>query len=870
MLEFYGLDTLTPTEWVERQVEGGMATMATMVTMRTMTAMNIQLNKSAFKGEASAEQLLSSLASLDSARQLLRDDCDPLDLKDPSFVRQVLLARAPPTTTEESQSHLEIPINSIVITQANFDPRGFLKEVHFETSFNDLLRGRQNLERASLQRNESLKNLVKQNFDRFVNAKNSTEAVFKDMQQRRLTEQDHGMRKAIEAVSVAFQRAQDVYGALMERREREVRLCKKLELFNQYSFIFSLGYRLEQAMKVGEYQTAVFDYRKAKTMMQDAVNGTLKNLLQKTWAGHVDQTLGALRSELNSKLANSVFNYEVHSKLIDFLIDLDSHPDPVTTFFNLRKNDILNQCKTALNRNIEEIKCVSADIDSAAVPRILLAMVQRRQAHRVGMLQVDIVRCWKIRASFFYTISDLYSKFYADFGKFINGLLNGRFCRDKARRQQDISINEERIYEFANDFANLFPALIGQILDATLVTKGGIQESSIVAMHYSGKAASQLCEMHILTVDAKAPLSIVEATRKIVENAVHSFLNTIWDAADGDCALLPNFETWQSSGEGFDLSTVLVKGFETLLVTLIDGSASLVKSFNEAINGTASGTISKTTSKANNLSNLDTRLTGSICAFLQSVAKLALDSKEVSNPDQIVAAVDDQKDIVRLQDLSVSYKLLTVMTNMLYLRQVAIPHIFETFSLSGALGTISDSAKQSAIAALDSIEDKVKQKYLDEKRGRLLSLIQMGTINSGFDWLEERPPGSIRQYLHTILLELVSIQTQIYDVSSAILRPLMSNLVLDILQEFLRCIKLIREFGPGGYLQLRSEVALIQNKLITVMDQEALDLYAGINGALESACQALPKAEETRKIIDQLVRDTDKSTSMSFSCFQYT
>lgn len=129
------------------------------------------------------EQLLSSLAALDSARQLLREDCDPLGIKDANFIRQLQAARAAtagnahhrqhqaPSTSDimnegaamESVSNLSAtastsavgstgqvayssganttPPGSLLITSAAFSPRVFLREVHADTSFAELKRG---------------------------------------------------------------------------------------------------------------------------------------------------------------------------------------------------------------------------------------------------------------------------------------------------------------------------------------------------------------------------------------------------------------------------------------------------------------------------------------------------------------------------------------------------------------------------------------------------------------------------------------------------------------------------------------------------------------------------------------------------------
>jgi len=52
------------------------------------------------------------------------------------------------------------------------------------------------LQRSIDQRNEAVKNMVKENFSRFINAKNSVELVFNDMKQRGLTSSDHGLSQA--------------------------------------------------------------------------------------------------------------------------------------------------------------------------------------------------------------------------------------------------------------------------------------------------------------------------------------------------------------------------------------------------------------------------------------------------------------------------------------------------------------------------------------------------------------------------------------------------------------------------------------------------------------------------------------------------
>lgn len=855
VLQFYGLDSLTPTEWTERQrgsVDGAIA------------------NLTAIQGESSTEEILSRLAALDNARQLLRDDCDPLDLKESSWLRQVQMTRTGPTretsamaslsaSMEDTRSMLEAPSNSIIITEENFDARAFLREVHGDTSFADLVRGQRNLLQATEQRNLSLKNLVKQNFDRFVNAKNATEVVYKDMQSKRLTDSDHGMRRAVEALSASQQKSMDVYGMLIHRREQELLIRKRLDVFSKYSFIFSLGYRLEQSMKLGEYQVAVADYRKARAMMQAVTSKSLQTILQKIWSGHVDIALSALRADLFAKLSNTVFTYDVHSKLIDFLLALDAHPDPVFFYFSSRMADLTQQMNAFLQHSITELQNITSDIDAAAVPRVILSLVSKRQTGKLSALQVDIVRCWKIRSSFTYSTVEIFKSFFGEFGRFIWALLAGRFSRDQAVLG---SLQSEKVKELGTMLANEWPKSLQQVLASDLMVEADIQESSAVSIYYSIRGAILFCEMLDFVREAKCPDFFFSFVTLTVERCIAVLLSAVWNCADEDCALLPQLETWQCSGEGFDYSTVLVKGFEGLLIYLIEGSATVIGTLLKAVDNQLA---------EDPVRDLDMRLAEAICSFLTELNLLVSGGTAKTDPDDIVAMIDSAKGQQTLDDLGMAYKQLITITNLQYLRNIGIPRIFSSFSESG-LGEISAAASEQVTQMLDTMEGHVRRLYLDSKRSRLLALIRMGIVQGSASWREGQIL-RIRPYVFALLLELVSVQTEIYDVSTTILRPIMSALVMDMISEFLRCVQILRSMEIGAYLQLCAEAALLQAKMISAMSEEALEVYYSLMATLDATCDQVDlqaDSENSKKLIDEAVREADASTRTVFACFQYS
>ena len=82
----------------------------------------------------------------------------------------------------------------MIIANNKFQPRHFLLHVHRDTSYHDLVAGEDRLRRGVDQQAEAQKNLVHQNFDRFVSAKNTIDHVYEEMKTKQLNEeQDYGI-----------------------------------------------------------------------------------------------------------------------------------------------------------------------------------------------------------------------------------------------------------------------------------------------------------------------------------------------------------------------------------------------------------------------------------------------------------------------------------------------------------------------------------------------------------------------------------------------------------------------------------------------------------------------------------------------------
>lgn len=105
---------------------------------------------------------------------------------DPKYNQPVISESSPP---------------SILLASPNFDARLCLRLVHQFTAYEDLMRACEHLELGMEARRNVLKLLVRENFDRFVNAKNSIDAVYADMRAKGMNSGDFGMRPTTASVN---------------------------------------------------------------------------------------------------------------------------------------------------------------------------------------------------------------------------------------------------------------------------------------------------------------------------------------------------------------------------------------------------------------------------------------------------------------------------------------------------------------------------------------------------------------------------------------------------------------------------------------------------------------------------------------------
>jgi exocyst complex component 2 len=244
-------------------------------------------------------------------------------------------------------------------------------QVHKNTSFRDLQSGYLRLQDTVEKRKETMKSLVKDNFDRFVGAKSTVEAIYKELKSKNLNSAGYGTENFCKELQDSNELANQIFKPIVERKMKAEKIRSTLTILERYKFFFNLPSSLQEAIeKHGKFDQAVHDYKKGRAIYFSHVltadtpmspvqaantgrgsrkaaapNGLVK-VFEKVWQ-EVERVIVGLRQRLFRELADMTLSFELQERNMIALIELDSPEDPVWFY-------IQAQCKWIMGLIQEE------------------------------------------------------------------------------------------------------------------------------------------------------------------------------------------------------------------------------------------------------------------------------------------------------------------------------------------------------------------------------------------------------------------------------------------------------------------------------------------------------------------------------------
>lgn len=200
-------------------------------------------------------QLVSS-ASTSSNVPLPQDEPDPLGST--QSIISVLKSRKIDVKDASKRS-------KYFVSSTKFNPRVFLRDVHPEATYENLLNSLDFLELTINQRSEALRFLVEHDYDRFVRSKSSLDSVFNNVQSAGFNESEQwGVVHLQGLIDEANSKAALIMKPVLENKSKHSKLKTALVLIEKNKYLFNLPTAMLHHIKIHDHDSLIRDFRRGR------------------------------------------------------------------------------------------------------------------------------------------------------------------------------------------------------------------------------------------------------------------------------------------------------------------------------------------------------------------------------------------------------------------------------------------------------------------------------------------------------------------------------------------------------------------------------------------------------------------------------
>ncbi|KAI9492453.1 exocyst complex component Sec5-domain-containing protein [Zychaea mexicana] len=891
IMRFYELDTVEPEVWVDQ------------IPLDDATVSDATLRHFSQRYDEPIKDSGSGSNDLQFA-----DDTDPLGIRGTIFDEDT-----PQSATSISQLKER---SALVITNKSFQPRYFLQHVHKDTTYNELISGEERLRLSVDQRAEALKHLVHSNFDRFVSAKVTVDHVYEEMKSKQLNpEEEYGTRSLEKALNEANARADQIYGPIVERRQKVEKVRSTLTVLQRYKFFFNLPSSLLESIKQHKYETAIRDYKKGKFLYNDLqksnniqddddldgqelkldganISELHRKVFEKVWT-EVNKIVVELRGVLLKMLADPWRSMEEQEKTINFLFDLDTTEDPAWFYLDSQYQWIVGLLKKTYETNAKKLAAHRAANETEE------SDIQRSLALKKGIEQVrtksfDVNtdrdpdnRYWRITSELVKSLSALLLRCLPDFWRLSKAFIEGKFAHKASeggrRRRQGVDLGKvEQCQSMTRNIVNVYAQLISDHFELN-VRDMPVQENpdgteSVVMPAFIPVNASSIHVSEYLTRiigdlghcvnDISAIHLAGEAfsgLTDLIEKARWKYVDVICKCWERDAKTFYLLEEWILDPEIPQCTGLLKRYYD--YHKFCARSTFRISTHVVTVDDMANQKHERPIVKPEYVERIRGSFLESTYTFLDGLVRLAFsDYTPLNEKEEVQLAKKRDKIDVHSMDMRI---LLTV-GNLAHMRSTVIPKLVGLFKL--AYKCNMDEDLKTLIEVVDQLDKILFNDYVKRKSGLIRDIIRQGILLSGIDWYSIPKPTEVHSYVYEALMTLVMVHSQVSSVTKQLVHRAISALLENMANDCLESFRQVERFGMGGMLQATLEIEFMHQTLqqyVTTAASDTLQLiYQSIEQSYDAQQQNAGELQSELNHVKDLLVFSRKSTVVQFLCFK--
>ncbi|XVE55161.1 hypothetical protein DITRI_Ditri03aG0137700 [Diplodiscus trichospermus] len=719
-----------------------------------------------------------------------------------------------------------------------FDAKLFLSRIHQDTSAADLEGGALALKTDLKGRTQQRKQLVKDNFDCFVSCKTTIDDI--ESKLRRIEEDPEGsgtthLFNCIQGVSSLAGLA---FEPLFERQAQAEKIRSVQGMLQRFRTLFNLPSTIRGSISKGEYDLAVREYKKAKSIALPSHVNILKRVLEE-----VEKLMQEFKGMLYKSLEDPQIDLTSLENTVRLLLELEPESDPVWHYLNVqnyRIRGLLEKCTSDHEARMETLHNEMREraLSDAKWQQIQQNISQSSDANYsfgnvqlpVDVQQVDLTgeEVDILRGKYIRRLTAVLVHHVPAFWKVALSVFSGKFAKvsDSSGGKSEEKVGDGRYSVHSLDeVAGMMRSTISVYEVKVLNTFRDLEESNILQSHMSDaiKEISKAC----LAFEAKesAPPVAVMALRTLQAEVTKIYILRLCSWMRASIEGITKEETWvpvsilERNKSPYTIS-YLPLAFRSVMAAAMDQTNMMIQSLR-----------SEATKFEDMFAQLQEIQESVRLAFLNCFMDFAGQLEHIGSE---LAQNKSSKESMHLQngyshdseeelssDLPGSVvdphqRLLIVLSNVGYCKDELSSEMYKKYKciwLHSREKDEEDSDIQDLVMSFSGLEEKVLEHYTFAKANLIRTAAMNYLLDSGVQWGSTPAVKGVRDAAVELLHTLVAVHAEVFAGAKPLLDKTLGILVEGLIDTFISLFhenesKDLSSLDANGFCQLMLELML--------------------------------------------------------------
>ncbi|XP_039071383.1 exocyst complex component SEC5A-like isoform X2 [Hibiscus syriacus] len=241
----------------------------------------------------------------------------------------------------------------LMYSSEKFDAKLFLSRIHQHTPAADLEAGALALKTDLQGRTQQRKQLVKDNFDCFVSCKTTIDDIESKLKRIEEDPEGSGTTHLYNCMQGVCSRAERAFEPLFERQAQAEKIRSVQGMLQRFRTLFNLPSTIRGTISKGEYDLAVREYKKAKSIALPSHVNILKKVLEE-----VERVMQEFKGTLYKSMEDPKIDLTSLENTVRLLLELEPESDPVWHHLNVQNHRIrglLEKCTSDHESRMERL-----------------------------------------------------------------------------------------------------------------------------------------------------------------------------------------------------------------------------------------------------------------------------------------------------------------------------------------------------------------------------------------------------------------------------------------------------------------------------------------------------------------------------------